>query len=321
MSDVAPRDLKLQRPVAVIAFGGNALAPTGSEDEAAQFAEAERFAATIVPLLANYRLLLVFGNGPQVGRLLLQSEAAARETAPWSLAACGAGSQGVIGFILERALRAALATRYPQISVASLLTLVEVDSRDPAFDDPTKPIGPHYEESQAATLGMKRGFSLKRNGSRWRRVVPSPRPVRVLGDQVVKALLDSGALVLAGGGGGVPVVRRGDADMVGVDAVIDKDLTAALLAKQINAEWLVILTNVDQVERDFGTTHASRLARISARRAMELLAANQFPAGSMGPKIEAAVDFVNGSNRKAVITSVRALEAAMRGEAGTWVEG
>ncbi len=142
MSDVAPRDLNLHRPVAVIAFGGNALAPTGSEDEATQFAEAERFAAAVVPLLADYRILLVYGNGPQVGRLLLQSESAASETAPWSLAACGAASQGVIGFMLERALRAAIQHYFPQTSVASLMTLVEVDPRDPAFGDPSKPIGP-----------------------------------------------------------------------------------------------------------------------------------------------------------------------------------
>ncbi len=161
---------------------------------------------------------------------------------------------------------------------------------------------------------------MKRNGARWRRVVPSPRPLRVLGDQVVKALLDSGVLVMAGGGGGVPMIQSDGGNLAGVDAVIDKDLTAALLAKQINAEWLVILTNVDHVERDFGTPRAKRLNRISAAEAMELLAARQFPAGSMGPKVEAAVDFVSGSNRKAVITSVRALEAAMRGEAGTWVE-
>lgn len=340
MSDVAPRDLNLQRPVAVIAFGGNALAPNGSEDEAAQFAEAQRFAATIVPLLANYRILLVYGNGPQVGRLLLQSESAARETAPWSLAACGAASQGVIGYMLERALRAALAkgsfglggagilpdggqNAHPtlaQIPIASLMTLVEVDPRDPAFGDPSKPIGPYYEDERAKALGSQRGFSMKRTGSRWRRVAPSPRPIRVFGDQVVKALLDGGALVLAGGGGGVPVIRRDESGLEGVDAVIDKDLTAVLFAKQISAEWLVILTNVNHVERDFGTPQAKRLERLSVVQAMELLAANQFPAGSMGPKIEAAADFVNGTSRKAVITSVRALGEAMRGEAGTWVE-
>jgi carbamate kinase len=306
-------------PVAVIAFGGNALAPRGDESEAQMAEEAARFAVAISPLLQTHRVLLVFGNGPQVGRLLLQSEAAAAETPPWSLAACGAASQGVIDYLLETALRAEIQRLRLPTTVVSLVTLVEIDPADPAFGDPTKPIGPFYDEAVAQRLMSERSFTMKENGGGWRRVVPSPQPIRILGQQALRALIDSGALVVAGGGGGVPVVQAKDGRWRGVEAVIDKDLTAGLLARQIGADRLVILTNVDHVERDFGRPGAVRLPRISPRDGLELLSSGALPAGSMGPKVQAAIEFVGGSTRRAVITSVSALGAALREEAGTWV--
>jgi carbamate kinase len=281
--------------------------------------EAQRFAAAISPLLLTHRVLLVFGNGPQVGRLLLQSETAANDVSPWSLAACGAASQGVIDYLLEAALRAEIRRAGCQTAVVSLVTLVEVDPADPAFGDPTKPIGPFYDEATATRLMAERGFAMKRNGGGWRRVAASPRPIRVLGDQAVKALIDGGALVLAGGGGGVPVAFGRSGELCGVDAVIDKDLTAGLLARQVAADVLVILTNVDHVERDFGQPGAVRLPRLTPREGLEMLSSGALPAGSMGPKVEAAVEFVGDSSRRALITSVSALPAALRESAGTWI--
>ena len=306
-------------PVAVIAFGGNALAPHGDETETQMAQEAGRFARAISPLLQTHRVLLVFGNGPQVGRLLLQSEAAAPDVPPWSLAACGAASQGVIDYLLEAALRAEIHRLGLPTVVVSLISLVQIDPADPAFGDPTKPIGPFYDEAAARRLMAERGFVMKQNGGGWRRVVPSPRPIRVLGEQALRALVDSGALVLAGGGGGVPVALGRDGALQGIEAVIDKDLTAGLLARQVGADRLVILTNVDHVERDFGRPGAARVPRITAREGLEMLSSGALPAGSMGPKVQAAIEFVGNSARRAVITSVSALAAALREEAGTWV--
>jgi carbamate kinase len=315
----APRYAPDRLPIAVIAFGGNALAPKGDETEAQMADEAARFAAAISPMVQSHRVLLVFGNGPQVGRLVLQSEAAAPVVPPWSLAACGAASQGVINYLLEWALRAEMARAGLATPIVSLFTLVEIDPTDPAFGDPAKPIGPFHDESTAKRLMSERGFAMKQNGGGWRRVTASPKPLRVLGGQALQALVDSGALVIAGGGGGVPVARERDGSLRGVEAVIDKDLTAGLLARQVGADRLVILTNVDHVERGFGSRTAVRIARVTAREGMELLSSGALPTGSMGPKMEAAIEFVAGSRRRAVITSVRALGAALREEAGTWV--
>lgn len=315
----APPDRPARLPVAVIAFGGNALAPKGDETEAQMAEEAGRFAAAVSPIVQSHHVLLVFGNGPQVGRLLLQSEAAAPGVSPWSLAACGAASQGIIDFLLEQALRAEIAKLGLLTPVVSLVTLVEIDPTDPAFGDPTKPIGPFYDEATAKRLMSERGVTMKRNGGGWRRVTASPKPLRVLGEQALRALVDSGALVLAGGGGGVPMARGRDGSLRGVEAVIDKDLTAGLLARQVGADRLVILTNVDHVERDFGRPTAARIERVTAREGMALLSSGALPAGSMGPKMEAAIEFVADSGRRAVITSVRALGAALREEAGTWI--
>jgi carbamate kinase len=306
------------RPVALIAFGGNALVPRGSEGtEGEQRAEAEKVAAILADLARDHRLLLVHGNGPQVGQLLIQSESARRQVPPWGLAACGAGSQGVIGFLLEAALRGQLEAAGLDPKVASLVTLTEVDAADPAFQNPTKPIGPYYPQFVADDLAGRRGWKFVRQDQGWRRVVPSPAPVRIYGVRTVGALLEAGAVVIAGGGGGIPVVRRPDGTLEGVDAVIDKDLTAAMLFREVGADLFVILTNVARVEKDYGTDRAMPIDRMTPREARALMAEGHFPPGSMGPKIEAAVRVVEASGRQVLITSADALAGALRGQGGT----
>ncbi len=310
-----------EAPIALLAFGGNALVPDGGEGtQEEQAAEATRLAEVLVDLVRDHRLLLVHGNGPQAGQLLIQVEAARRQVPAWTLDACVAGTQGIIGYLLEAAVRGRLAAEGIDREVAVLVTLVEVDPEDPAFGIPTKPIGPFYPKFVADELMESRGWLMVPQGDKgWRRVVPSPQPIRVHGIPVVRQLLDTGRIVIAGGGGGVPVVRRKDGTFVGVEAVIDKDRTSAILAKELGVDMFVILTNVDRVEKDYGTDRAAPIDRLDPAEARALLAEGQFPPGSMGPKVEAALDVVEATGKAALITSVRALADALRGRGGTWI--
>lgn len=307
-------------PVALVAFGGNALVPRGAEGtQEEQENEAMAFAEVVADLSRDHHLLLVHGNGPQVGNLLIQVEAARRQIPPWTLAACGAGSQGIIGYMLETSIRTRLLARGLPDRVAVLMTLAEVDPHDPAFGKPSKPIGPFYPSFVAKDLMEQRGWKMVLQDQGWRRVVPSPLPIRVHGTETMRTLLDQGFTVIAGGGGGIPVVRTDSGILEGVDAVIDKDRTSALLAREIRADLFVILTNVDRVEKDYGTDRAAPIDRMTPREARSLLAEGQFPAGSMGPKIEAALEVVEKTGQKALITSVRMLAEALRGRGGTWL--
>jgi carbamate kinase len=309
------------RPLALIAFGGNALVPRGSDgSQADQLREAASFASVVADLSRDHRLLLVHGNGPQVGQLLIQVEAGRSQVPTFTLDACGAASQGLIGYFLETAIR----TRFAELGlpnrVSVLLTLTEVDADDPAFDAPTKPIGPFYPAHVARQMQEFAGWRMVLQDQGWRRVVPSPNPIRVHGIEAIRELLDSGHVVIAGGGGGIPVVvRRGDGALAGVEAVIDKDRTSALLVREAGAEVFVILTNVDRVEKDYGTDRAAPIDRMNPAEARALLAEGQFPAGSMGPKIEAALDVVERTGRPALVCSMRVLAAALRGRGGTWL--
>ncbi len=308
------------RPVALIAFGGNALVPRGSDgSQDDQFREAAALAETVADLARDHRLLLVHGNGPQVGHLLIQVEAGRGQVPPWSLDVCGAASQGLIGYFLEAAIRNRLRRDGLDEDVTALLTLVEVDPRDPAFGEPTKPIGPFYPAHVAREFQQRAGWRMIQQDQGWRRVVPSPAPLHVHGVAAVRALLDVGHVVIAAGGGGIPVVRAPDGALEGVEAVIDKDRTAALLVREVGADLFVILTNVDRVERDYGTDRAAPIDRMTPSDARRLMAEGQFPPGSMGPKIEAALDVVESAGRPALICSVGVLAAALRGMGGTWL--
>ncbi len=308
------------RPIALIAFGGNALVPRGSDgNQDDQLREAAVFSEIVADLSRDHRLLLVHGNGPQVGHLLIQVEAGRGHVPPWPLDTCGAGTQGMIGYFLETTIRSRMLALGLPPRVAVLLTLTEVDGRDPAFDKPTKPIGPFYPPHIARQLMERDGWRMVQQDQGWRRVVPSPQPVAVHGVDAVHTLLDAGHVVVAAGGGGIPVVRRPDGTLHGVEAVIDKDRTSALLAQAVGAQVFVILTNVDRVEKDYGTERAAPIDRMTPREARKLMAEGQFPAGSMGPKIEAALAVVETTGRQALICSTRVLADALRGRGGTWL--
>ncbi|MHC4470379.1 MAG: carbamate kinase [Planctomycetota bacterium] len=306
---------------AVVAFGGNALI---LEDEPglqeAQIEHAEALAQVLLPFLADgYRLLLVHGNGPQVGNSLIRMEESVTKVPALSLDACVAQTEGSIGYFLEISLRNSLAEAGQDRSVVTLLTHVEVGVDDPWLITPTKPIGPFYSPYRADYLVRMFDWDLVEDAGRgYRRVVASPRPVRVVNADLVKALLDTGAVVIAGGGGGIPVVLR-DGRWVGVEAVIDKDYTASLLANAVDANLFIFLTAVDHVFLDHGTERERRLARATVSEAESLLAEGQFPPGSMGPKMEAAISFSRRQGGTVVISSVEALSDALEGRAGTLI--
>jgi carbamate kinase len=285
--------------ITLVALGGNALWPEGGGGAPSdQIAGARRACAPLLGRLRDGgRLLIVFGNGPQVGAELVRGEAAAAELVAPPLDVCVASTQGTMGYFLSLALRAELTAAGIDAPVTALLSLAVVDPADPAFEEPTKPIGP---AGRAARL-----------------LVPSPRPIELPDAAAVRALLDAGHVVIAGGGGGIPVVRRADGALEGIEAVIDKDRTAALLARELGADLLINLTGVSEVRRGFGTGDERPLPRLTVAEARRLLAAGEFPAGSMGPKIESAVEFVAATGNRVLITDIDTLPAALAGDGGT----
>ena len=297
----------------VVALGGDALMRPGERGTAAeQLANLRVACAHLGPLLGEERLVVTHGNGPQVGNELLRQERAADEAPPLPLWLAVAQTQAEIGALIEAELRP-VAGR----PVACLLTHVRVDEDDPAFERPTKPIGPFYDEARADALERERGWTLRaEHGRGWRRVVPSPQPLEVVELDTIRALLDAGTIVVACGGGGVPVVRR-DNRLKGIDAVIDKDLASALLGTALAAARLVLLTDVAAVYREYRSPNERELRDLRAGEAEELLP--ELEEGSMRPKVEAAARFLRGGGSEALITSFEELERALAGEAGTRV--
>jgi carbamate kinase len=294
----------------VVALGGNALLRRGEPAEATiQRHHVLEAAAALAAAARSRALLLTHGNGPQVGLLALEAEAY-HDVTPYPLDVLGAESQGMIGYLLMQALRNEVAPR----EVAAVLTQVRVDAHDPAFATPTKPIGPVYDHVEAQRLADERGWSVALDGNYVRRVVPSPEPLEIVELDVVKTLLATGAIVICCGGGGIPVVRT-TAGLQGVEAVIDKDLTAAVLAEAIGAERLVLATDVRAVERGFGSddAHGIHVATPVDLRAL------RFAPGSMGPKVDAACRFVERTGREAVIGALADIDALVDGAAGTRV--
>jgi carbamate kinase len=309
-----------ERQPTVIAFGGNAL--IRRDDHATQRLQMERsqqLAEELLPLLRDRRpLVLVHGNGPQVGDELIRVEEAVTKVPPLSLDLCVAATAGTIGVLLERALRSAAAAAGIQIEVLTVLSLVLVDGDDPGLQVYTKPVGPHFTRYRAESLRESLGWRMVETGAQaWRRVVASPRPLALLDLEVLASTLRPGRVVIAAGGGGVPVVRDADGRLRGVEAVVDKDYVAALLARELDARQLLILTDVEQVSLDFNTPTQRGLTRLTVAEARGHLAAGQFPAGSMGPKIESALNFVLAGGGEVLITSPEALSRALAGETGT----
>lgn len=302
----------------VLAIGGNALAPAGLGEFVGQEQRARAVAEAAVRIPASGdRLLIVHGNGPQVGALAMAQEAVAREVPPQPLFALGAMTQGQLGYLLAQAVGDAMAGAGLERTVAAVMTQVVVSPDDPAFARPSKPIGPFFSEGRARRLAEARGWSVAEDSGRgWRRVVPSPTPVEVVEAGEIRRLLEAGEVVVACGGGGVPVAREGG-ELVGVDAVIDKDAAAALVGSLVGADALLLVTGVDQVMLDFGTPRERPIDDMTVSEARAHLADGQFPPGSMGPKVAAAAEFVAAGGGGAVITSMQRMAEALAGRGGT----
>ncbi|HUA12717.1 MAG TPA: carbamate kinase [Solirubrobacteraceae bacterium] len=294
----------------VVALGGNALLRRGeSADVEVQRRNVELAVASIAGLAADHRVVVTHGNGPQVGLLALQA-AAYRDATPYPLDVLGAESEGMIGYLLEQGLSGAL----PGVAAATLLTQVIVDPGDAAFAAPTKPIGPVYDELTARRLAGERRWVVAPDGNAWRRVVPSPEPVRIVELRTIRTLVDAGVLVVCVGGGGIPVVVGDDGALRGVEAVIDKDRSAALLARELDADALLLLTDVTAVEEGHGTSEARPLRRLDVRE-FDLASLD---AGSMRPKVQAAGSFAR-TGRIAAIGSLADATRVLAGDAGTRV--
>lgn len=295
----------------VAALGGNALLRRGEPlDAATQRHNVATATAALAAIAAEHELIVTHGNGPQVGLLALQAEAYP-EGGTYPLDVLGAESEGMIGYLLQQGLRNAL----PDHEVATLLTQVLVDAADPAFDAPTKPIGPIYDEAGAALVAASRGWTVAPDGSSWRRVVASPEPSAIIELDTIRRLVDAGVLVVCAGGGGVPVVRAADGGLSGVEAVVDKDLAAALLATWLDADVLLLLTDVPAVELGWGTPDARPLDAATP----DELRALGLAAGSMAPKVEAASRFAEASGGRAMIGALEDAAALLDGRAGTKV--
>lgn len=314
-----------QQRTIVVALGGNALQKQGEASSQAQQRVADETIAQLLPLIqAGHRVAIVHGNGPQVGNIVLHEEAINTEAVPsLPLEDSGAMSQGLIGFWLQQAIHDALATRGVHDKYAvSIVTQTVVDQADPAFQHPTKPIGPFYSEEEAKKVQAERGYTVREDSGRgWRRVVPSPKPQEIVEAPVIKALVDAGVLVVSTGGGGIPVLRDASGQLSGVAAVIDKDFGAAKLADTLGADTLLILTSVDAAKVNFGQPTEQALGEVSAEELQQHIDAGQFAAGSMLPKTQAALSFVAGaSGRTAIITSLEKTADAINGAAGTRIK-
>jgi len=312
----------LSQKLAVVAFGGNALLrpeDRGTQEE--QIARAKQAARWLAEIVRHgYKLIVVHGNGPQVGNILIQAEEASTKIPPQSLDVAVAQTEGSIGFMLQQAIRNRLESIGLKGDVATVLTEVEVDVNDVAFKRPTKPIGPFFTRYRAEALERDLGWTMREDSGRgWRHVVPSPRPLHILNVNTIARMVDTASVVMAAGGGGIPVVRGRDGQWRGIEAVIDKDFASALLAKELSADIFIILTGVAKVAIDFGKPTETQLDRMTIAEAEKHLAAGQFPVGSMGPKIEAAIQFVRAGGREVLITDVEHVREAISGNDGTVV--
>lgn len=305
----------------VIALGGNALLRRGAEETYEEMMRAARSAAERIADIAadGWQVVVTHGNGPQVGRILIQQEAAAAQVAPMPLDVCGALTQGQIGYLLQVTIGDVFFERGHETPVATILTLTRVRERDPAFGNPTKFIGPYFTEARAQKLEATRGWVMKADPhGGWRRVVASPKPISIVESPIIRDLIADGVVVIAGGGGGVPVLDKGPR-LIGREGVVDKDLAAAILARDVDASVLLILTDVPKVQRGFGSMLPEDIDEMTASEARRLLKRGEFGAGSMGPKIDAAVGFLKAGGRRVVIAELDDAPAALRGEAGTQI--
>ena len=303
----------------VVALGGNALLRRGAADTFEEMYRSCRAAAERIADIAaeGWQVVVTHGNGPQVGRILLQQEAAAASVHPMPLDVCGAQSQGQIGYLLQVTIGDVFFERGMERPVATVLSLTRVRPDDPAFTNPTKFVGPFYEDEEARQLEAERGYTMKADPhGGWRRVVPSPTPYSIVETPVIARLVADDVIVIASGGGGVPVIEDGPR-LTGREGVVDKDLAAAILAQEVGATTLLILTDVKKVQRGYGSFYPEDIDRMTVDEASALLKKGEFGAGSMGPKVQAAAGFVSRGGQRAVIADLDDATSALRGGAGT----
>ena len=302
----------------VVALGGNAILQPGQGGTAeAQLENVRATCAQLAGLIkAGCQLVITHGNGPQVGNILLQNEAAKSKVPPMPLDICGAQTQGQIGYMIQQSMQNLL----PGHNVGTVLTQVVVAADDPSFKEPTKPIGPFYTAEEAQQLQDTKGYAMVEDSGRgWRRVVPSPQPVAIVESELVRYLLEKHVLVIAAGGGGIPVILNKNGSLQGVEAVIDKDLAGQRLAMDVGADIFLILTDVEAVAINWGRPDQKYLYRIKTEEVRQLIGQGQFQAGSMGPKVEAALRFVEEGGEATVITSLTRVAEALQGKTGTTI--
>ncbi|KPK33681.1 MAG: carbamate kinase [Chlamydiae bacterium SM23_39] len=304
----------------LIALGGNAL--LRAEDKGTyedQIKHVKETASQFLKIIeAGYQLAITHGNGPQVGAILLQNEIAKDQIPSMPLDICGAESQGLIGYMLQREFYNVLEEVKLGISIVALLTQVLVNKNDPAFENPTKPIGPFYSEEEKIKLEKEKKWKMiYQENKGYRRVVPSPIPIDIVEGEIIKELYDNKVIVISCGGGGIPVIRRDDGSLMGVEAVIDKDNTGAVLAKKIGADTFMILTDVEKVYLNFGKKNQKELNKITVAEAKKYIEEEEFGTGSMKPKVEAACRFLEQGGKKVIITALEKSVNALRGLTGT----
>jgi carbamate kinase len=312
--------MPVKRRLALIAFGGNALLPEtqrGVQDE--QVKNAEKAARLMVHIVRKgYELIIVHGNGPQVGNLLIQMEEAVTKIPPYTLDVCDAMTEGSMGFMLERAITNELRRLSIDKDAITLVTPVLVDRNDPAFDKPTKPVGPFYTKFRAQQLAREKKWAMVEDAGRgWRKVVPSPKPIDIVPKLIIHDLVEAGRIVIAAGGGGIPVILNGRGLYEGVEAVIDKDYASSLIAREVKVDLFIILTGTEKVFVDFGKPTQRELPVLPVAEARAYLDEGQFPPGSMGPKIRAAIEYIQAGGKEVLITDAAHLKAALIGRSGT----
>ena len=308
------------RKRAVVALGGNALIKEGQEGTIyEQFANTREVSKSIVKMIKEgWEVVITHGNGPQVGAILLQNDLARDITPAMPLGICVAESEGFIGYMIQQCLSNGLKKAGIDKPVVTLITQVLVDEDDPSFSNPTKPIGPFYDDDEAVDM-LKEGYQMTKTEDGWRIVVPSPDPKSIVEGDIIRKMLDDDILVIASGGGGMPVIEKEDWGLDGLEAVIDKDLSSERVAEAIKADLLLILTKVDQVFLNYDTPKEKPLGDITLKELKEYYSQGHFPAGSMGPKILAAIRFLEYGGEKVIISNVEKGWEALRGETGTHI--
>jgi carbamate kinase len=312
----------MSKTLAVVAIGGNAVNKPGEKATAENmFTNLSVTAEYLMQMLKDdYELIITHGNGPQVGNILVQQEFAKNKIPPFPIDVNDALTQGSLGYAIALTLRNALLKAHHPREICSVVTQIVVDPNDPAFQNPTKPVGPFYSEEEGKRLQEEKGWVFVEDAGRgWRRVVPSPIPLDIIEKNAIQQLIKGDIITIAAGGGGIPVNRLPDGSLEGVEAVIDKDRASALLALEIKADLFIILTGVEKVYLDYGKPTQKAFDTLTVQEAQKYLTDGQFPKGSMGPKIEAAVSFVSKTGKKCLITAMETLGDALKGKTGTWV--